>query len=243
MVKLDFGETLDCADEAETDYAGMRYADWIREKIDSNPRLKRIGLARALGVDPSTITNILNGRRRIYAHEISIITDYIGEPWPFNDLSQELTRESVAPTKIPIRGEVAAGVWLEVELLNAAVEEEFAAFIPADIAGAAGVFGMRVKGESVNRIAPAGAILICTPDKTALDDLADGMLIVVHQRQANSGLTEISCRRVCRKDDAIELAAESHDRAFARPMRLSPHAAEGRTVEIMGRVRYVIIPV
>lgn len=244
MVKLEIFNLFDCGSYAGPDYAAMRFVDWIRDRIDSNPKLKRIGLARALNVDPSTITNMLNGKRRIKAEEISIIADYIGEPWPFNDSGNELAPEPVTPTKIPLRGEIAAGVWLEAPLLDErSIAEDYSAFLPAELAGESAVFAMKVNGESINRIAPAGALLICTPDKTTADELSDRMVIIIRQFQPDTGLTELSCRRVRRVGDAIDLIAESHDPAYAKPVRLAPESTPGRTIEILGRVRYVITPV
>ena len=40
MVKLEIFNLFDCGSYAGPDYAAMRFADWIRDRIDSNPKLR-----------------------------------------------------------------------------------------------------------------------------------------------------------------------------------------------------------
>ena len=55
--------------------------NWVREGLTASGK-SNIGLARALGRQPSAVTAILNGSRQIKAFEISVIANYLGVPAP-----------------------------------------------------------------------------------------------------------------------------------------------------------------
>ncbi|MGE3338764.1 MAG: helix-turn-helix transcriptional regulator [Alphaproteobacteria bacterium] len=51
--------------------------DWIRDGLTRPGKTQR-GLAAALGIDPSAVSRLLTGRRRLRADEIVAVADYLG---------------------------------------------------------------------------------------------------------------------------------------------------------------------
>ncbi|BBE74339.1 LexA repressor [Pleomorphomonas sp. SM30] len=60
------------------------YLEWLNAGL-SKPGKSQSGLARAMGVDPSVVNKISNGKRRLKSSEIPIAATYIGEPAPAPD--------------------------------------------------------------------------------------------------------------------------------------------------------------
>jgi SOS-response transcriptional repressor LexA len=125
---------------------------------------------------------------------------------------------------IPIRGEVAAGLWLE---LDGADEIEF-----EDIAvpfhqkwPAESQYGLIVRGTSINLVAQPGDVLQCVDLGIAGVEAADGDLIIVERRRAQAGQHEVTAKRFRRRGKCIELAPESSDRRWSEPLVLDPRRA------------------
>ena len=51
---------------------------WILEALENNPAKTRAGMARALNVDKSAVTRLLNGDRQLKFHEAAKIAEYLG---------------------------------------------------------------------------------------------------------------------------------------------------------------------
>lgn len=76
--------------------------EWIARALRDNPSKSKSGLAAAMGRKPSAVTDLLNGRRRLRADEISVVAAYLEvDPPSFSD-----TRAS---RQVPLVGYVAAG--------------------------------------------------------------------------------------------------------------------------------------
>ena len=108
-----------------------------------------------------------DGISRKWAEKLSPILNVpiedllLGKPASLQD-QQELVRTNDQFTSIPIRGEVAAGLWREVDDMNQDLEPlgfEMTIAIPDYPAELQ--FGLRVRGESLNKIAPNGSTLHC----------------------------------------------------------------------------------
>jgi SOS-response transcriptional repressor LexA len=236
---------LDCGDAIGVEYARMDYVDWIRDALDNKKLSKtRKGLAKALGIDPSQVTRILDRSRRIQLHELRTIADYLGVPPPATESSQELIREEISHRKVPILGDVAAGVWLEVSVFNNEVEpSEFLPYVPIDLQNDPGVFALRVRGTSMNKIAPDGALLVCVLNHHSGKDLDPGQVIIAERRDPD-GTFEVTVKRVRRGlTGKIELWPESTDPKYQAPLVLDESLGEGVEVHVMGRVRHIVIPV
>lgn len=222
----------------------MDHVEWIRQVLDDKKSGKtRKGLAAALGIDPAQITRILDRSRVIKVPEVSKIADYLGVAPPVTESSLELVREEISHRKVPILGEVAAGVWLEVSVFNQEVEpSEYLPYVPIDLQNDPGVFALRVRGTSMNKIAPEGALLVCVLNRHSGKDLDPGQVIIAERRDPD-GTFEVTAKRVRRHAGKIELWPESTDPKYQTPMVLDESLGEGVEVHVMGRVRHIVIPV
>lgn len=70
------------------------YVDWINSGLKKPGKTKR-GLAKALGLDPSIITRIVQGRRRLKADELYDIADYLETPVPERTAAAKRTPEAI----------------------------------------------------------------------------------------------------------------------------------------------------
>lgn len=218
---------------------------WIRAALAADKRKTGKGLADALGVDPSQVTRLLKGTRKVSAEEIRTIARYLGVNPPVNIVMDDLQEEEIRLRKIPILGEVAAGAWLEVPAMSSASEaQEFLPFVPTENANDPGLFALRVRGTSLNKIAPDGALLVCVEYHHSGRDLDPGELVVVERRDPD-GTFETTAKRVRRnKAGIIELWPESTDPRHQEPLRLDQASlGDGVEVFVRGRVKHVVIPV
>lgn len=246
MVKASLQDLPDCRIPAESANWLMRdsdrYAAWIRGAFERNKRLRKQDRASALGITGSQVTMILQGRRAIKAYEIRIIADFLGEPWPDNESVTALESAKSQRRQIPVVGNVAAGVWLEADLSQSLTPtEQVAPMIPTDQELGDAAFCMRVVGNSLNKLAPSGAYVVCDGVPVAVEHLADGDLVILRQTITAANLLEVSARRVRRTDKAVELACESSDPAHAGTARLAPDPDPSRRFEILGRIVYLIV--
>lgn len=86
----------------------MNYVEWIRDGL-RKPGKSQKGLAGALGVVPSVVSKILNGRREIKAAEISVIALYLESSPPENAPAR---LQPLIPLRtIPVRAKAELGVW------------------------------------------------------------------------------------------------------------------------------------
>lgn len=243
MVKAALSDHVDCVGSAESQIWIMRdqdrYAEYLKDAFRRHKSLQKQDLALALGIPRSQVSEMLKGNRQIKAHEIRIIADFFGEPWPDYEHLSGTEPVPLATKRIPVLGVVAAGVWLEADLPGvAASTDQFAPVIPADLADDARGFALRIDGAHLNKLAPPGAYLLCDGIERDVADLADGDLVVIRQTLPAVNLTEVSARRVRRRGDVIELFCESTDPAFAGVLALP---ARDRRVVILGRVTWLVV--
>ena len=122
-------------------------------------------------------------------------------------------------TAVPMVGEVAAGVWLEAELpssegltpLNALISDDW----PPDA-----LFAVKVRGESLNKIASDGDHLLCVDILRAGLEVRDGDLVIVERSQQQGGLVEMTAKRLRERNGVTELWPESNDPQFQQPITL-----------------------
>lgn len=132
-----------------------------------------------------------------------------GDPKPKGDMPG-LTIKAV-----PVVGEVAAGRWLEATTASEYQTDESA---PADPRyPASDQFGLFVRGNSINRIARDGEIVICLDLNKRQANIVDGDPVVVERRREQDGLIEVTAKRVHKIGDAVELLPDSDDPRFSDP--------------------------
>lgn len=203
------------------------------------------GLAEAMGINESQVSRMLKGTRNIKVDEIPKISSYLNVSLPVTVTADRLVREEISQRRIPILGEVAAGAWLEAPVMHPLSEpSEYVPFVPADIAADPGLFALRVRGTSINNIAPDGSLLICVRYSHSGRDLDHNELVIV-ERQDPDGTFETTAKRVRRNNQgAIELWPDSNDQRHQAPLVLTREAiGDDAEVRVIGRVKHVVINV
>lgn len=88
------------------------FAAWLRN-ILTRPGLSQRGLARHLGLEPSQVSRMVQGKRRPQIDEIEKIAAYVGEYPP-----QLQSRSVVSTTEVVVRGIVMEHAWQEVAVIQ-----------------------------------------------------------------------------------------------------------------------------
>ncbi|WP_346908501.1 S24 family peptidase [uncultured Roseibium sp.] len=147
------------------------------------------------------------------------------------------------PKALEIKGEVAAGLWMEAGLFETEQSEE------STLAGGDRRFPpnaqylLRIRGESMNRIARDGDLILCLDFMQAGIELKSGDVAVVERSRDGGHTIERTAKRVVRHNDRIELRPESNDPRFQDPIIFNDHSEEAAEVRIIAKVLSVIRPV
>lgn len=192
---------------------------WIIDGL-KKPGKTKTGLADAIGRAPSAVTALLNGKRELKAREVKVVANYLEVDPPAGAVPAP--REEEIRTAFII-GEVAAGVWTEPHI-------EFEK-IPTHVAldprwPEEAVFLLRVRGNSINRQARDGDLVMCLDIFAAPRDFRDGDWVIAEREDA-AGRIETTIKRV-RNDfgDGFTLAPDSDDPNFQTPIKIGSHAGE-----------------
>lgn len=220
--------------------------DWI------GIRLKELGktkgaLAAHLGVAPARMTEFTKGRRELQSSEIIPFAEFLElSPTKVLHLLSDPKADlgsveigNVSPSerelgKIPIRGEVAAGLWREHDDVAQELDEpaEYAPTILAPTYPKDLQFALIVRGESLNKIAPDGSTLHCVEYIDGGSwDLADGELVIVQRSKFQGQMIETTAKRV-RKKAGWELWPESDHPDFQEPLKVADYQTDDCTEEI-----------
>lgn len=116
----------------------------------------------------------------------------------------------VGLSQTPVRGEVAAGVWLEVR----AIDDDpidWLPFNPAPEFPDGSIYSLIVRGDSVDRVAPDGSTLVVVDLGLSGVSLKDGDLAIVERRMHQDGLREVTAKRVRQIDGELHLIPESNN--------------------------------
>lgn len=207
---------------------------WINKGL-----LKRgkntVGLAQALGIDQPRITEMRKGRRRVQAAELPVIAGYLEEPIP-----PQLVEIMDPFRRVSIVGRVQAGYWAEPGE-DASSEPEFLHVPLPEALRSVPVTGLRVEGDSMNKIYPAGTRLICASlyDLHEEEPIAGKRYIV--RRTRTDGAVEMTVKEV--EQDATGkwwLWPRSTDPRHQEPVPFD--AQEGDSIEVTARVLFSLRP-
>jgi SOS-response transcriptional repressor LexA len=114
---------------------------------------------------------------------------------------------------IKIRGEVAAGAWIEPE--SDVSSPLFTFPIPPDPRfPIEQQYGLTVRGTSINKVANEGDVLICLDLSMSRADVRDNDLVIVEQRRKGNPAREITAKRLRWHDGIAELAFESTEARY-----------------------------
>lgn len=186
------------------------------------------GLAKALGIAPPRITEIIKGERTVKADEIRRMARYL-EMTPDELLTligkesetfsvQSNLKATTPLTRVFVRGAVQAGEWVEAtewprddwSALEVPVDDSFAS-TPR--------FGLEVRGRSMEQDYPPGSVVICVSTFDIDYVPQDGDHVVV-QRRAPNGLMEATVKELRLTGDDVWLWPKSSQPEHQQPLHL-----------------------
>lgn len=178
----------------------------------AHPRADTIAkIARAFDVDPGTL---LTGRRQAAA-----------------------PRLGAEEVELPIRYDVAAGLWKEFEDFHDQLEPQTYPVPQAAPFNAFPQWLERVVGDSMDRLVPPGS-LVHVVDAIAMEyEPREDDLVVVQRTRAQGSLVERSLKQVCTTADGLQLWPRSHNARWSKPLDLSSGADnDDEVVQVVGLV-------
>lgn len=117
---------------------------------------------------------------------------------------------------VPVVGEVAAGIWLEVDVVDEPKIEPIPAVLDARYPPET-QFALVVRGPSINRTARDGAILLCASMDSGAA-INDGDLVIVERTRAQGAMVETTAKFVRRRNGGYELWPDSTDPRYQDPL-------------------------
>lgn len=145
----------------------------------------------------------------------------------------------VGEDAIPIRGKVAAGVWLEV----GAIDDEplgWMPFNPFPGHPKGSVYSLIVEGDSLDLVAPDGATIICVDLGMSGISLREDDVAIVERRQGQDGLREVTAKRVKLSDGELWLVPQSSNpRWQTQRFRLSD-CVDDTEIRAIAKLEYVL---
>lgn len=159
-------------------------------------------------------------------------------PTSLTDL-EAASAPSRAAVALDLKGQVAAGLWMEAGLFETDAIRE------TSIAGdlrfpSESQYLLEIKGESLNRIARDGDFILCLDYLEAGIEMKSGDLVVVERSRDGGHTIERTAKRVVRRNGVIELQPESDDPRFQEPVIFDEHDEEATEVRIIAKILSVI---
>lgn len=207
------------------------YREWLRAAL-RQPGKSGVGLAKALGIDPSAVSRMLQGKRKLHLDELPKATAYLGVDPPNH--ARASSNLPVASTTngvqvVPLTKSASGGVWREVGV-PVIFEAVAIPLVPEPRLAGLEQYATRIDGTDFNKILTPGDYAIFVPFGDIRSAPQDGDIVEVERRRGDS--VETTVRRVRVRGDTIELWPESTDPAWQKPVKLS--AVERDRVEITG---------
>lgn len=214
---------------------------WAIENL-KKPGRSQSELARRLGVHPSAINKLVNGKRGLKTHEVPIAADYFGEEPPTSELRQVI---GVQLSPVLLNGKTAAGVFREVDDFDQSRPERIWE-APDERFPHARRMAFDVEGDSMNDLKPRpimeGDRLICV----AFEDVAhevrvrDGLVVVVERTRDGGHTREWSVKQLELYEDRTEFCPRSTNPSH-KPIvvKRDAKADDGVAVEIIALVRSI----
>ncbi len=142
----------------------------------------KLGLAKHLGLQPSRVTEMIAGTRKIDSREVRPLAEYL--EWPESKIMNLISPGPLRPTplgSIMVRGSVEAGHWREA-VMWAEADWKPAPISPDARYPEARQFGLEVIGPSMDRLYPEGTILVCVSLQDYRGDPTPGQKVIVQRR-------------------------------------------------------------
>lgn len=148
-------------------------------------------------------------------------------------------RKPIPSNPVPFRGTVAAGVWLEAGEMELE-PGDWLPFNPVPQFPADSVYCVRVRGDSLDRVAPDGSTLVCVDLIKGNITIRQGDLVIVQRSREQGGLIEVTAKRVHQVPGGYELRPESTNPRW-KPIFLDRHNhSDIETISVLARVEYVM---
>lgn len=148
-------------------------------------------------------------------------------------------QKPISSHAVPFRGIVAAGVWSEADS-GFDSSEEWLPFNPVPQYPEGSVYCLTVQGDSLDKLAPSGFILVCVDLYQSGLAFRDGDLVVVERLKQQDGLRETTAKRVRAVAGGFELYPESTNPKW-KPV-MFPAASDDleETVRVLARVEFIM---
>lgn len=199
----------------------------------------------ALGIPYSTYAGHENGSREFgvddaqrYARMFRVKWEWIMDSKEVGRPQQsDLTNVTLPLASVPVLGNVQAGMWTEV---TEGGQVEVNQFVPADMQyPTLWQCAYRVEGNSLNRIAKPGSILICVDLIKSDVSISDNDLVIVERTRFSGQMMERTAKRVRKVISGYELWPESDDPAHQEPIRVDENH-ESDEVRIAAKVLWIM---
>lgn len=214
------------------------------ERVKAANRMTQADLGRALGISQPQARALLYGSRRIAADEIPLLEKFFGAKFGGSETVGDIRHDKLPSSRIPKRGKVAAGLWLETApFLDDWEITEYVDGLAAPSTLEKYTYGLEVQGDSVNRVAPHGSILICLDILSGVE-IMDRDLVIVERIRDQGALREVTAKRLVRRGDEIVLVPESNDPRWQTEIVVSddPYQMDAE-VRIVAKVKHVVMSV
>lgn len=193
-----------------------KIVEWLSQ-VMAEKNLSQADLARLLGVERQTVYKVLTGKRRLNSDELLKLQVELG-------ISPPLTHSpSIHVGYVKVVGEVAGGLWKDVTYSDFVEYEIPIVHDPRWPEEA--LKALVVRGESINRRARDGDIVLTLALKFAPRSFAAGDWVIAERQRGD--LIETTVKRI-ERDDAGNwiLLPDSDDPRFQDPMRLEEDGVE-----------------
>ena len=150
-------------------------------------------------------------------------------------------RPSLPRSGVPVVGEVAAGLWMEAALFETENLEESTISYDVRFPPQA-QYVVKVRGESLNRIAANGDLLLCVDYLAAGLELKENDLVLVERSRDNGMTIERTAKRLIKLNGESELMPESDDPRFQETIVYREGDFDHTEVKIKARIVMVFKP-
>lgn len=207
-------------------FACMKRRAWIEELL-AERGLRKKDLATALDVPHPRITEIIRGDRAVHTDELPAFARILA--LSEREAVSRLTGRNAPLTSghvVRVANYVEAGVWTDNHELSD--EDQLTITVPPVSLPSDRIYGLRVRGQSMDLVYPAGAVLFCIPTGDIPPDrgLESGDHVVVERRAIDDGV-EATIKELRRHDDGSWwLWPRSSQPEHQQPIRLDDTSHE-----------------